>query len=82
MKEGWLIVWCYLYRGAITLDMSADPMPLSDMPDCTVQFYQTCMLGSFIQICVFVKYSFIRQDIWSVTNPLYMSTGRVPLQWV
>ena len=37
------------------LDMSVDPMPLSDMPTCTMQLYQTCVLGSFIQIHVFVK---------------------------
>ena len=28
-KDG---VWCYLYNGAIILDMSADTAPLSDMP--------------------------------------------------
>ena len=28
MEEGWLQVWCYFYRGAITSDMPADPMPL------------------------------------------------------
>ena len=37
-------------------DMSADPLPLSDMPACTVQLYQICMLGLFIQIHVFVIY--------------------------
>ena len=44
-EVGWLQVLCYSYRGAITSDMSADPVPLSDMPACTVQLYQTCMLG-------------------------------------
>ena len=39
--------WCYSYRGFITSDMFADPEPLSEMPACTVQLYQTCML-SFI----------------------------------
>ena len=52
--------WCYLYSGAIISDMSADTVPLSDMPACTVQLYQTCMLGSFIQIREFVKCCSIR----------------------
>ena len=68
-------VWCYSYRDAITSDMSADPVPLSDMPACTVQLYQSCMLGSFIQIQVFVKCFSIRQEIWYVTNPPAMPTG-------
>ena len=55
MEEGWLQVWCYLYRGAIISDMSADPVHLADMPACTVQLHKTCMFGTFIQICVFVK---------------------------
>ena len=72
-------VWCYSYRGAIASDMSADPVPLSDMPACTVQLYLTCMLGSFIQIHVFVKCFSIRQEIWYVTNPPGMPTGKVRL---
>ena len=76
-EEGWLQVWCYSYRGGITLDMSADPMPLSDMPVCAVQLYQTCILGSFIQIHMFVKCFSIQQEIWYVTNPPDMPTGKV-----
>ena len=76
-EEGWLQVWCYSDRGAITLDMCADPVQLSDMPACTVQLYQTCMLGSFIQIHVFVKCSSMRRDIWYVTDPPDMPTGKV-----
>ena len=45
MEERLLQVWCYLYRGAITSDMSADAVPLSRMPACTVQLYQTCMVS-------------------------------------
>ena len=75
-KDG---VWCYLYSGAIISDMSADTVPLSDMPACTVQLNQTCMLGSFIQICEFVKCCSIREGIWSVTNPNNMPTCRVLL---
>ena len=30
--------------------MPADPVPLSDLPVCTVQLYQTCILGLFFQI--------------------------------
>ena len=30
----------------ITYDMFANLVPLSDMPACTVQLYQTCMLGT------------------------------------
>ena len=74
-----LQVWCYSYRGAITSDMSADPMPLSDMPACTVHLYQTCMLGSFIQIHVFEKCISIRQETWYLTNSLDMPTGKVRL---
>ena len=29
--------------------MSADPVPPSDMPACTVQLCQICRLGSFIR---------------------------------
>ena len=47
MGEGWLQVWCYLYRDAIPPDMSADPVPLSHTQAYTVQLYQTCMLRSF-----------------------------------
>ena len=78
-EVGWLQVLRYSYRGAITSDMSADQVPLSDMPACTVQLYHTCMLGSFIQLHVFVKYFSIRQDIWYVTNPPDMPTGKVRL---
>ena len=78
-EEVLLQVWCYSYRGAITSDMSADPVPLSDMPACTVQLYQTYMLGSFIQIHVFVKCFTIRQGNWYVTNPPDMPTGKVLL---
>ena len=60
MEEGLLQVWCYSYSGAITSGMSADPVPLTDMPACTVQNYQTCMLGLFIQIHVFVNCFSIR----------------------
>ena len=63
------------YRGAITSDMFADTVPLLDMPVCTVQLYQTCMLGSFIQIHVFVKCFSTRQDIWYVAKPSDMPTG-------
>ena len=68
-EEGCLQVWFYSYRGAIISDMPADPVPLTDMPACTVQLYQTCMLGSFIQKHVFVKCFSIRQEIWYATNP-------------
>ena len=74
-EEGWLQVWCNSYRGAITLDMFADPVPLSDMPARTVQLYQTNMLVSFIQIDVFVKCFSIRREIWYSANPPDMSTG-------
>ena len=78
---GWLQVWFYLYRAVIILYMSADLVPLSDMPICTVQLYQTCMLGTFIQIRVLVKCCSIRQGIWSIANPSDMPTGRVSLPW-
>ena len=62
--------------------MSADVVPLSDMPACTLELDQTCMLGSFIQICEFVKCCSIRQCIWSVTNQSDMPTGRLLLSGV
>ena len=64
-----------LLQSAITSDMFADLMPLSDMPACTVQLYQTCMLVSFIQIHVFVKCFSIRKEIWYVTYPPGKPTG-------
>ena len=76
MEEGWLQVWCYLYRGVITSDMTADPMPISDMIACIAQLRHTCMIGSFIQISVFVMCCSIRQGISDIP------TGRMPLQWV
>ena len=79
MEERWLQVWCNLYRGVIISDMSADPVPLSDMPVCKVQLYQTCTLGTFIQIRVFVKCCSARQGTWSITNPSDMPNGRVLL---
>ena len=59
--EGLLPVWHYLYRGAITSDMSADLVPLSDSTACTVYLCQTSILGSFIQIRMFVKASDLLQ---------------------
>ena len=76
-EEGWLQVWCHSYRGAIPSDMSADLVPLSDLPACTMQLYQTNMLGSFILIHVFVKCFSIRQEILYVTNPQDMPTGKM-----
>ena len=72
--EGWLQVWCYSYIGAIKFDTFGDPVPISDMSACTVQLYHTCILGSFIQIHVFVKCFSIRREFWYVTNPPDMST--------
>ena len=63
-------------------DMSTDLVPLSDAPACTVQLYQTCMLGSFIQINVFVKCFSIRQEILYVTKQPGMPTGKMRLPWV
>ena len=45
MEEGRLQVWCYLYRGTITSDMSADLVPLSDMPSCTMQLLSNMHAG-------------------------------------
>ena len=36
--------------GANISDMSADPVPLADMPGCTVQLYQPCMLCLSLQL--------------------------------
>ena len=69
----------YKYGATFTSDMSADPVPLSDMPACTMHLCQTCMMGLFIQIRVFVKCFSIRQGIRSVLNPSDMATGNVPL---
>ena len=68
-----------ILRGVPLHQTSADPVSLSNMHACTVQLHQTCMLGSFIQLHVFVRCCYIRQGIWSVTNPSDMLTGRVSL---
>ena len=47
MEEGLSLV--LPKSGAIISDMSADTMPLSDMPAYTVQLYQTYMLGSLFR---------------------------------
>ena len=80
MKDGWSLVlpvqWWHYIRHVCWW------VPLSNKPACTVQLYQTCMLGSFIQIRVFVKCCSIRQGFWSVTNQSDMPTGRVLLPGV
>ena len=45
-------------------------------------YYQTCMLVSWIHLRMFVKCCSIKQGIWSVTNPSDMPTGRMPLHRV
>ena len=87
MEEGLLQVWCYLHKGAIISGMYDDLVPLSDMPACTIQLYQTCMLGSLIHLRMLVKCCSIKQGIGSdsniyagempVTNPSDMPTGRM-----
>ena len=59
MEEGWLQVWCYLYRGAIILDMSDNPVPLSDMPSCTMQLLSGMHAGfmnSSTHVCKVLLY--------------------------
>ena len=73
--EGWLQIWCYLYRGVITSDMFADLVPFSAMPACTVQLSQTCISCSYIQIGVFVMLQIHQLPTGRVPLP----TGRVPL---
>ena len=54
MEEGWLQVWCYLYRGAIIIDMSDSPVPLSDMPSFTMQLLSDMHAGfmnSSVHVC-------------------------------
>ena len=80
VEEGWLQFCCYYYRGAITSDMAADPVSLSDMPACTFNSIRhACWVHLFRYVCVFVKSFSIRQEIWYVTNPPDMPTGKVPL---
>ena len=79
MEEGWLQVWCYQYKGCIISDLSDVTMPLSDLPACTMQLYQTCMLGSHKHLRMFLKCCSTKRGIWSVTNPSGMHTGRMPL---
>ena len=70
----------YKYGATLTdVPLHQTCVPLSKMPACTVQLYQTRMLGSFIQIHVFVKCFSIRQEIRYVTNPPDMPTGKVQL---
>ena len=77
MEEGWLQVWCYLDRGTITSDMSADLVQLSDMPSCTMHLLSDMHAG--IHLRMFVKCCSIKQGIWSVTNSSDMLTGMMPL---
>ena len=59
MEEGWLQVWCYLYRGAIISDMSDDPVPLSDMPACTMQLLSDMharLMNSSTHVCKVLLY--------------------------
>ena len=78
-KKGGYKSGCYLYSGAIISDMSNDPVPHSDMPACTMQLYQTCMLCSWIDLRMFVKCCSTKQGIWSFINPPDMPTVRMPL---
>ena len=70
-------IWLVEYRGK--RDGNKSGATLTDMPVCTVQLYQTCMLGSFIQIHVLAKCFSIRQEIWYVANPPDTPTGKVQL---
>ena len=51
MEEGWLQVWCYLYRGAIISDMSDETVPLSDMPAYIMQLLSDMHAG-FMNSCL------------------------------
>ena len=73
----WCDVYYYSNRSAITSDISANPMLLSDMPACTVNSTYT-QLGSFIQICVFVNGCSSKQGLWFVINPSEMPTCGLP----
>ena len=67
-----------LYRGTITSDMSADLVPLSDMPSCTMQLISDMHAGfmnSSTHVCKVLLYP----GIWSVTNSSDMPTGMMPL---
>ena len=58
-EEGWLQVWCYMYRGAIISDMSDNRVPLSDMPSCSMQLLLDMHAGfmnSFTHICKVLLY--------------------------
>ena len=80
VEEGWLQVWCYLYRGTITSHMSADLVPLSDMPSCTMQLLSNMHAGfmnTSTHVCKVL--CSIKQGIWSVTNSSDMPTGMMPL---
>ena len=80
VEEGRLQVWCYLYRGTITSDMSADLVPLSDMPSCTMQLLSNMHAGfmnTSTHVCKVLRS--IKQGIWSVTNSSDMPTGMMPL---
>ena len=58
-EEGWLQVWCYLYRGAIISDMSDNPKSFSDMPSCTMQLLSDIHAGfmnSSTHVCKVLLY--------------------------
>ena len=61
--EGWLQMWCYLYRGVITSDMFADLVRFSDIFAC---MYSATLLDMhvgfvYLDMCVFVKASVLLQ---------------------
>ena len=58
-EEGWLQVWYYIYRGVIISDMSDHPVPLSDMPSCTMQLLSNMHAGfmnSSTHVCKVLLY--------------------------
>ena len=58
-EEGWLQVWCYVYRDVIISDKSDNPVPLSDMPSCTMQLLSDMHAGfmySSTHVCKVLLY--------------------------
>ena len=81
-----LLVECRWKKGGCKSGATCTEVPLYQtclMIQCHtqigLQLYQTCLLGSWIHLHMFVKCCSINQGIWSVTNPSDMPTGRMPL---
>ena len=76
MEEAWLQVWCYSYRGVITSDMFADPVPISDMPAClysaTLSDMHAGLIYSGTRVCKVLLHQARIMVCYKSTRHVYM----------